>query len=168
MSSYSSAALELEAAHAAGALSNPGQDPSSGSTAATRTGSRTAASSSSPGPSFSSRRDASPGLNSATQKGSSHREIAAAATRSPTGGSFASPFEAEAQRRKTASEPNSPLSSANEGSPRAADRARRALPMTPLAPPAVRQLSSFRESAPMLIAFSRYISLLVTLSRSGS
>ena len=126
-----------------GALSNsPGQTLSSGSVTATRAVSRTAAGSSSPGERSGGGRGASPGSGQAPE----------AAAQAAVGGSFASPFEAEVLRRKTASEPNSPHESPpHAGSPHGLDRARRAPQAPPLASPAVRQVLSF-ESASLVTA----------------
>ena len=151
MSSYSSAAVELEAVSAGGALNSPGQDVSSRSTAATRASSRAAAGSRSPSKSPNLGRDASSGSGPTTRTlprsaAGSQPGSSAAAAPSPQGGCFASPFEAEVQRRKTASEPSSPLDSPHVGSPHAADRAR-----SSLVSPAVRQVLSF-ESASTLAA----------------
>ena len=99
--------------------------------------------SSSPGESPGAGRGALPGSGQAPQ----------AAAQTAVGGSFASPFEAEVLRRKTASEPNSPHDSPpHAGSPHSSDRAARAPQQAPpLASPAVRQVLSF-ESALVVAA----------------
>ena len=148
MSSYSSAAPDQHPGDAisprGGALGSPGHTLSSGSNATTRVASRTAAGSSSgPAESPGAGRDASPGPEQAPQ-----------AAAQADGGSFASPFEAEVLRRKTASEPSSPHDSPHTGSPHGSDGARPAPQALPPASPAVRQVLSF-ECKSVVAASSR-------------